>query len=967
MYRILLMGIGALLHLATWGQVSVYDCQPSSVITQQNEVYNPSPYFRRCMEFEATQSYQYGVGSIFPNRDLHLSAEKSITIDPKFQAQYSPTSSGSGSLLLEVTGAAKSPFEVAVMNYDHLEAVRRYDRLELGIQLPDSINTKIKEFLNPGTTGQTQQLNPYMSWDIQVTAEFFPLYSPSDVTVMQGFHYVPFTRDEPPLPAPMDGFNNVLGTNLLPLLGGWTKQSTDFPFRIRFAPPTLGKWGCRVKVQSGQVNLTSTSFEFNVVQSSRKPYLQIGAAKRFFYHNGQNFTPIGNNLIWPRTTQYWDKGLAQLYGYSNATDCSNNDCIGPDESYKLFTPPVRTFRIFREQIEHLANSGGNIFRMLMAPQSIEIEFEKLGNYYDRQNIAYELDDILYTAEKKDILIYWNLQLHDAYQTNNYSKRFWDWEDNNTGVAAWDVIESGNCYKSSVNHDTIPNVLTPYDFFNSADAKRFYKERLRYILARWGYSTGIGAFELFSEINQAGLIYETNQSTGKLEAINCPYSNKPEHNNASVASACAGLTENDPMFITNQQTVYNWQKEMIDYMKDELKYNRHLYAVSYAGPKGKHDDSYDIKNVDINTYNNYDARVRTGDFDFYDQAITKQDLADDGGFEEAHDKPLFYSETGSFVCDRSVEMVRGQWKLLFSGTGGFSWASGYKQSPDYKTFKSMSQFISGVNINGERWHPGQVQPNIVAGGLEDWKFKSNWSDHMKKDNSDLTYLRRGDGRRAIGVITNRTYNYYTQSPVDTDGVATVFHCNDDQNNDAKVPTAPNHYVQTVSNNSLKKRLKLRHMHSKQYKIDYFWAHDPNTIIYSSYDHGPKVKLEHPNLPATENGYILLFKAYPKKDGEFKSAKKTKAMQPTEWQDETVASEPLLLYPNPNTGSFKLALSNPEDGRVLVKIFDLHGKVIYDQSFPHLKQLDLNLPQAKPGIHLIQVTTDSNQYIKKVLIH
>src|SRR5690606_1745012 len=39
-----------------------------------------------------------------------------------------------------------------------------------------------------------------------------------------------------------------------------------------------------------------------------------------------------------------------------------------------------------------------------------------------------------------------------------------------------------------------------DFFVNADAKAKYKDRLRYFVARWGYSASIGAWEFFNEVD-----------------------------------------------------------------------------------------------------------------------------------------------------------------------------------------------------------------------------------------------------------------------------------------------------------------------------------------------------------------------------------------------------------------------------------------------------------------------------------
>ncbi len=44
--------------------------------------------------------------------------------------------------------------------------------------------------------------------------------------------------------------------------------------------------------------------------------------------------------------------------------------------------------------------------------------------------------------------------------------------------------------------------TPKDFFTNAESKAMYKNRLRYLIARWGYSPAIAAWEFFNEIDNA---------------------------------------------------------------------------------------------------------------------------------------------------------------------------------------------------------------------------------------------------------------------------------------------------------------------------------------------------------------------------------------------------------------------------------------------------------------------------------
>ena len=75
---------------------------------------------------------------------------------------------------------------------------------------------------------------------------------------------------------------------------------------------------------------------------------------------------------------------------------------------------------------------------------------------------------------------------------------------------------------------------PEDFFRHGEAKRFFKKKMEYIINRWGYSPNIMGWELFNEFNLAKFGHE-----------------------------------ND---------VYNWHKEMSEYLK-EIDPNNHLVTTS----------------------------------------------------------------------------------------------------------------------------------------------------------------------------------------------------------------------------------------------------------------------------------------------------------------------------------------------------------------------------------------------------
>jgi hypothetical protein len=65
-----------------------------------------------------------------------------------------------------------------------------------------------------------------------------------------------------------------------------------------------------------------------------------------------------------------------------------------------------------------------------------------------------------------------------------------------------LIETGEWKHNNHNKANGGPAKTPTEFFTNAESRAMYKNRLRYIVARWGYSPSIGAWEFFNEIDNA---------------------------------------------------------------------------------------------------------------------------------------------------------------------------------------------------------------------------------------------------------------------------------------------------------------------------------------------------------------------------------------------------------------------------------------------------------------------------------
>ena len=161
-----------------------------------------------------------------------------------------------------------------------------------------------------------------------------------------------------------------------------------------------------------------------------------------------------------------------------------------------------------------------------------------------------------------------------------------------------------------------------DFFVNTKAKNQYKDRLRFIVARWGYSPSIGAWEFFNEID------------------NMQFSDKDHPINAA--------------------SIVNWHDEMSAYLKQIDPY-QHLVttSISHRDLKGLND----IANIDFNQKHIYkNNRALPTTIVKYAANFKKPYVIGEYGYEYDWSKNfnLFGNEMDS-------DFKRGLWYGLFSPT------------------------------------------------------------------------------------------------------------------------------------------------------------------------------------------------------------------------------------------------------------------------------------------------------------
>ncbi|WP_022824586.1 DUF5060 domain-containing protein [Hymenobacter norwichensis] len=314
-------------------------------------------------------------------------------------------------------------------------APARYQKLELGLAL------------------DTPPLrNPYDPAEITVWAEFV---SPQDsVYRVPGFWYQDFKRCTTCLPFPRaSATDTCLYCTTCPENPKYlARVATRLPWRVRFAPPTAGRWSYRIVVNHNDSAVFGPRTFVDVATSTNPGHVgKHRNGRNFAFADGRLFFPLGMNVT----------GTWVLTDYNRL--------------------PYRDARV---GISRIADSGGNFVRILMTHAHFGIEGPDgpAGRYDVRQNRAYDLDELLEYAAQRKVYVQLTLMTPDELFNSDEFGRAWPQHP----------------YRKLMANDTGPE-----SFFTDSVSRQLLRQRIRYIMARWGYSPALFAAELMGEVDGFG--------------------------------------------------------------------------------------------------------------------------------------------------------------------------------------------------------------------------------------------------------------------------------------------------------------------------------------------------------------------------------------------------------------------------------------------------------------------------------
>ncbi len=304
-------------------------------------------------------------------------------------------------------------------------------------------------------------------------------------------------------------------------------------------------------------------------------------------------------------------------------------------------------------------AGGNATYFILVPWDAHPEWGKLGEY-DLQAAA-KLDSMVQAAEDNDVYVKLSFDVHDSLRAGA------SWEQN-----PYSAKRGGPC-------------AGPNDFYTSPAARRLYHRRLRYIAARWGYSTHLMAWEPVAEID------------GGLERQGQPGWGYPGKPGGEAVTA---------MLIP-------FLRDTCAYLRQVCPYRR-LFTNSFAGdvsdpaiwalPEVQYTQLHHYDSVDLGRTMTDWCRRLTADFP----------------------KPLMVTEfawwadwTKPFVDREGVCQHNGIWASLLGGAAGSALSWWWEHIDDwnlYPHYLALRRFVEGVDFPRQGFRPARVRTEAPPG---DW--------------------------------------------------------------------------------------------------------------------------------------------------------------------------------------------------------------------------------------------------------
>ena len=388
-------------------------------------------------------------------------------------------------------------------------------------------------------------------------------------------------------------------------------NETSSLWKARFAPQEKGKYTYLFFLKKKEGSVESVKSSFNALPGVKPGFLHKNNLYTFKFDNGEIFRGIGENVAW------------ESRSFEN-----------PKWTYDYLLPT-------------LSENGANFFRTWMCPWNLPLEWKISGNLkryantieYFNPGAVKRMDELVHLADSLKLYMMLTLDMN-----------------------------SGNWQNSPYNQLNGGPVKTWPEFFSSQAAMDKYKNKLRYLVGRWGYSTNIAAWEFFNEID--------NGVFTKGDSIIIPHIN-----------------------------VTNWHDEMSRYLKDIDPYS-HLVttSISHRDIVGMNSIAY----IDFNQKHIYKHTEKIpAIYPDYIQTFAKPYVIGEFGFR-------WEDQDTQYAKEAVYDFKRGLWFGLFSPTPILPMSWWWELFDDQKMapyFRSVREISDQMLKAGD----GKFEQVDVAGG------------------------------------------------------------------------------------------------------------------------------------------------------------------------------------------------------------------------------------------------------------
>ena len=448
------------------------------------------------------------------------------------------------------------------------------------------------------------------------------------------------------------------------------ESGAESTWEARFTPQEKGKYTYFFRyTQDGQVASESAPATFKSRRSKLQGILHVRDNWTLVYDNGQPFRGVGINLCWESRTQDDSKFFSDLH---EQHDRFNFDAMLPD----------------------FAKNGGNFTRMWICDWNFPIDrqtgfnnhrYEETTEYMNRSAVE-RLDHVVNLSD-------------------------------DLGIKIMLCMGQGN-------------VVADQAFFTCPDAKVRYRNYLRYIVARWGYSPAIAMWEFFNEIDN--------------------------------------VQHNAPDGVIPAEYIVAWHDEMSTYLAglDPFQHIR-TTSISHRDLEGLND----LANLDINQKHIYNAtHVVPETIDAYIAKHNKPYIVGEVGYEWDWSKNF-----DDFADGMNMDFRRAFWYGLFSQTAltpmtwWWEWFDEHKMIPYMQNARLVSDMMlkagKGDFQKFQTVKNGKAEAYAVRCGKKTFVYVYNGNEEVL---DEISVEIGKTGKVKVSVLDPENVKFVKLSPMKSDG-------------------------------------------------------------------------------------------------------------------------------------------------------------------------------------------------------